>query len=96
MRHADVPRSGGVSCFWPVFTIPSVSHRGQTPTQGATIDFELVRTDRFHKEIERERWGVTMQFVFMSVIPQELMPTNPMGLVITYLQGDRAMEVIRP
>ena len=63
------------------------------PPHGATADFELVRTDRFHKEIGRERWSVTMQFVFMAVIPTELMPYNPMGLVVTYLQADRAMEV---
>lgn len=66
------------------------------PPHGATADFDLVRTDRFHKEIGRERWTVTLQFVFMAVIPPELMPYNPMGLVITYLQGDRAMEVGAP
>lgn len=66
------------------------------PPHGATADFELVRTDRFHKELSRERWSVTMQFVFMAVIPADLMPVNPMGVVITYLQGDRAMEVSRP
>ena len=63
------------------------------PPHGATADFELVRTDRFHKEIGRDRWSVTLQFVFMAVIPTELMPYNPMGLVVTYLQADRAMEV---
>ena len=63
------------------------------PPHGATADFELVRTDRFHKEVGREKWSVTLKFVFMAVIPNELMPYNPMGLVITYLQGDRAMEV---
>ncbi|MDE0354711.1 MAG: VirB8/TrbF family protein [Gemmatimonadota bacterium] len=63
------------------------------PPHGATADFDLVRTDRFHKEIARERWTVTLQFVFMAAIPPELVPYNPMGLVITYLQGDRAMEV---
>ena len=65
------------------------------PPHGATVDFELVRTDRFHKEVGRERWSVTMKFGFMAVIPTELMPYNPMGLVITYLQGDLAMEVSR-
>ena len=63
------------------------------PPHGATADFELVRTDRFHKELARERWSVTMKFVFMAVIPAELTPYNPMGIVVTYLQGDRAMVV---
>ena len=66
------------------------------PPHGATADFELVTMDRFHKEIGRERWSVTLQFVFMAVIPSELMPVNPMGIVVTYLQADRAMEVSRP
>ena len=66
------------------------------PPHGATADFELVKTDRFHKEIGRERWSVTLRFVFMAVIPVELMPVNPMGIVVTYLQADRALEVSRP
>ena len=63
------------------------------PPHGATADFELVKTDRFHKEIGREPWSVSIKFTFMSIIPPELMPYNPMGLVITYLQADRALEV---
>lgn len=70
-------------------------HAQPQPPHGATADFELVTTDRLHKEIARTRWSVTMKFVFMASIPPELMPFNPMGLVITYLQGDRAMEVGR-
>lgn len=66
------------------------------PPHGATADFELVTMDRFHKEIGRERWSVTLKFVFMAVIPSELMPVNPMGIVVTYLQADRALEVSRP
>lgn len=66
------------------------------PPHGATADFELVKTDRFQKEIARERWSVTMKFVFMAVIPPELMPYNPMGIVVTYLQADRALELSRP
>ena len=66
------------------------------PPHGATADFELVKTDRFQKELGRERWSVTLRFVFMAVIPAELMPVNPMGIVVTYLQADRALEVSRP
>ena len=66
------------------------------PPHGATADFVLVKTDRFQKELGRERWSVNLKFVFMAVIPPELMPVNPMGIVVTYLQADRAMEVSRP
>lgn len=66
------------------------------PPHGATADFELVTTDRLQKEIGRERWSVTMKFVFMAVIPAELMPVNPMGIVVTYLQADQALEASRP
>ena len=66
------------------------------PPHGATADFELVTTDRLQKEIGRERWSVTMKFVFMAVIPVELMPVNPMGIVVTYLQADQALEASRP
>ena len=62
---------------------------------GATADFDLVRTVN-KQETERERWTLSLQFLFLEQIPPELMVFNPMGIVITYLQGDRAMVTERP
>ena len=62
---------------------------------GATADFDLVRTVA-KKEVDRERWSLSLQFLFLEKISPELMVFNPMGIVITYLQGDRAMVTERP
>ena len=62
---------------------------------GATADFDLVRTVA-KKEVERERWSLSLQFLFLEQIPPDLMIFNPMGIVITYLQGDQAMVTGQP
>ena len=41
-------------------------------------------------EVDRERWTLSLQFLFLKEIPPELIVFNPMGIVISYLQGDRA------
>ena len=55
----------------------------------ATADFDLVRMEMAN-EVSRERWTLSLQFQFLQQIPPELIVFNPMGIVITYLQGDRA------
>ena len=57
---------------------------------GATADFDLVRLVG-QKEMARERWSVSLQFRFLQEIPPDLIVFNPMGLVISYLQSDRAV-----
>ena len=57
---------------------------------GATADFDLVRLVA-QKEVERERWSLSLQFLFLDEIPPDLIVHNPMGIVISYLQGDRAL-----
>lgn len=59
------------------------------PPHAATADFDLV-TLAAGQETARERWTATLQFTFLDQVPAELLPANPMGLVITYLQADRA------
>lgn len=59
------------------------------PPHAATADFDLVSLER-DQETARERWTLTLHFSFLDQIPSELLPSNPMGLVITYLQADRA------
>ena len=56
----------------------------------ATADFDLVRMEMAN-EVGRERWTLSLQFLFLEEIPPDLIAFNPMGIVISYLQGDRAI-----
>ena len=56
---------------------------------GATADFDLVRME-MAREVSRERWTLSLQFLFLEKIPPDLIVSNPMGIIINYLQGDRA------
>ena len=62
----------------------------QQEPHGATADFDLVRLVNA-VETSRERWTVSLQFTFLDEVPTELMVFNPMGIIITYLRGDRAL-----
>ena len=55
----------------------------------ATADFDLVRME-MAREVSRERWTLSLQFLFLDEIPPDLIVSNPMGIIINYLQGDRA------
>ncbi len=55
----------------------------------ATADFDLVRME-MENEVGRERWTLSLQFLFLEEIPPDLIVFNPMGIIISYLQGDRA------
>ena len=61
----------------------------------ATADFDLVRLVA-QDEVSRERWTLSLQFLFLDEIPPDLIVHNPMGIVITYLQGDRAVVTGEP
>ncbi len=65
-------------------------HANPEPPHSATADFDLVRLSR-EQETGRERWSLTLRFDFLEEIPSELVVFNPMGLLITYLQADRAL-----
>ena len=62
---------------------------------GATADFDLVRMAAAN-EVGRERWSLSLQFLFLQEIPPDLIVYNPMGIIITYLQGDRAVVSTNP
>ena len=66
-----------------------------TEPHGTVADFVLVRT-RQEQEVSREQWTATMQFVFMPVIPADLVIFNPMGIQVTYLETDRALITETP
>ena len=61
----------------------------------ATADFDLVRLV-MQNEVDRERWPLSLQFLFLDEISSDLIVHNPMGIVITYLQGDRAVVTGEP
>ena len=41
-------------------------------------------------EVGRDRWTLSLQFTFLETVDSELMIVNQMGLLITYVRGDRA------
>ena len=57
---------------------------------GAAADFDLVRLVN-GGEVTRERWSLSLQFMFLEGVDPELMIVNPMGIIITYLRADRAL-----
>ncbi|MDE2653709.1 MAG: VirB8/TrbF family protein [Gemmatimonadota bacterium] len=65
-------------------------HPSPEPPHGATADFDLVHL-RGGREVRRERWSAALRFEFLESIPPELVVHNPMGILITYLQADRAL-----
>ena len=65
-------------------------HPAPEPPHGATADFDLVHLTGA-REVRRERWSLTLRFEFLESIPPELVVHNPMGILITYLQADRAL-----
>ena len=66
-----------------------------TEPHGATADFDLVRMVGAN-EVGRDRWSLSLQFLFLQEIPPDLIAFNPMGIIITYLQGDRAVVSTNP
>ena len=65
-------------------------HAQPEEPHSATADFELVETAR-EQEVERQRWSLSLKFIFIPEIPPDLVVTNPMGIVITWLKADRAL-----
>lgn len=59
------------------------------PPHIAAADYDLVTLQQ-GTELGRERWTASLQFTFLPEVPPDLLPTNPMGLLITYMQTDRA------
>ena len=58
---------------------------------GATADFEIVRLVE-SAAVGRERWSVSLQFRFLPAIGPDRVAVNPMGLTITYIQPDEAVQ----
>ena len=58
------------------------------PPYQATVDFDLVSFPSATAPPTRRRWTASIHFVFIETVPGSLLPVNPLGLVITYLQAD--------
>lgn len=61
----------------------------ESPPWQASADFDLVLLSA-GRDPERQRWTASLQFTFLSSIPPDLLPVNPLGLIVTYIQADRA------
>ncbi len=70
-------------------------HLALEALHGATADFDLVHLSA-GQEMLREQWSLTLRFEFLAAIPSELVVFNPMGILITYLQADRALVTEQP
>lgn len=63
----------------------------RTSPYKATVDFEKVyRTANDHRELRRERYIGHFVFTVMDKVPNNFVPVNPLGLVITYFREDQA------
>ena len=61
------------------------------PPHGADADFEVVVLEN-GEEVSRERWSVSLQFTFLEQVPANMLPVNPMGILVTYIQADRVAD----
>ena len=60
------------------------------PPTGRRRTSDLVRLVN-GAEVSRDRWTLSLQFTFLETVDPELMIVNPMGILITYFRGDRAL-----
>ena len=63
----------------------------RTAPYKAAVDFEKVyRTANDHREARRERYVAHFVFSVLDHVPNNFVPVNPLGLVITYFREDQA------
>ena len=89
-RNVALLAAGGVRDELQVENVILRVQANPQEPHGATADFDLVRLVA-QNEVSRERWSLSLQFLFLEQIPPDLIVYNPMGIIITYLQGDRAV-----
>ena len=59
----------------------------------ATVEFEKIYYTRAdHLESRREKYVASFVFVVRASVPNAWIPTNPLGLMITYFREDQAFE----
>jgi len=63
----------------------------RTAPYKATVEFEKVyRTANDHREVKRDRYVSHFVFSVLDHVPNNFVPVNPLGLVITYFREDQA------
>lgn len=61
------------------------------PPYSAQIQFEKVfRSPGDGHELRRERWMANVIYSFRDQVPNDMLLTNPLGLVISYIHADQA------
>ena len=64
-----------------------------SPPYKARVDFYMVYYSAAdHAELKRDLYTANFVFVFKTKVPNELIPINPLGLVITYFREDEAFK----
>ena len=61
----------------------------EEPPWQASADFDVLILIP-GRDPQRERWTASLQFIFLDQIPSNLLPVNPLGLIVTYIDADRA------
>ena len=61
----------------------------ESPPWQASADFDLVYFPP-SRDPDRQRWTASLQFTFLSAVAPDLLPVNPLGLIVTYIEADRA------
>jgi len=65
----------------------------ETPPFRARVDFYLVYSSPAdHSELKRDLYTANFVFTFLSRVPNELIPINPLGLTISYFREDQAFK----
>ena len=62
-----------------------------TEPHSAAATFNVVRLAN-GLEVGRESWAVSIRFGYLAEIPAELVVWNPIGIAISFLQGDRIVS----
>ena len=66
-------------------------HGEGVPAEGVRIAKVGLELATHGREVLRERWSLTLRFEFLDSIPPELVVHNRMGILVIYLQADRAL-----
>jgi type IV secretion system protein VirB5 len=51
---------------------------------------KVFRSPGDQEELSRERWTANVVYSFRDAVPNEMLLTNPLGLVISYVHEDQA------